>query len=178
VFLLDEGIVFLFACVYFAVTKDLVSGVLFLYWFDLSLVHVIVNDDLFLLEIDRHLGDLLFSRYLLIAFPLLVHFEYLHLPYVVIIVKIVFGCVDGFGFIFDEGDTSTDYSIISVLVVLCCFLSNLLDSLQEAVVVAVGEVTEYAHAAVDLDYLFPMGQFAWAVELDCFEFVGVAVLSL
>ena len=44
--------------------------------------------------------------------------------------------------------------------------------------VSVGVVCYYAHAAVDLDYLLPVRQFAWTVVLYRLEFVGVSVSSL
>lgn len=57
-FLLDERIVLLLTGIDLAIPQNLIPGILFLDGLDLSLLHVVVNDNLFLLEIYGHFGDL------------------------------------------------------------------------------------------------------------------------
>ena len=75
----------------------------------------------------------------------------------VVVVEVVLGCVDCIGLVLAEEHTATDDFVVPVLVVLHCLLAYLLDSLDEAVVVAIGVVLYDAHPAVDLDYLLPVG---------------------
>ena len=139
---------------------------------------MIVYGYFFLLKINIHLGNLLLGSHLLIPLPLLSHLEDLHLIDMIVIVEVVFGSVDSVRFVLDKCHSSAHNFVIPVFVELGCFLTYALYSFDEAVVVSVGVVCYYAHTAVDLDDLFPVRQFAWAVVLDRLEFVGVSVSSL
>ena len=139
---------------------------------------MVVYGHLFLLKINIHLGNLLFCGHLLIPLPLLSHLENLNLVDVIVIVEVVFGSVDSVRFILDKCHSSAHNFVIPVFVELGGFLADALYSFDETVVVSVGVVCYYAHAAVDLDNLLPVRQFAWTVVLNRLEFVGVSVSSL
>jgi hypothetical protein len=96
----------------------------------------------------------------------------------VIIIEIIFCCVDTISFIFGKGDSTVDNFIISVVIELGCFLSNFLYSFYEAIVVSIWVVTYDTHSSIDFDHLLPMWKFTWTVVLDRFEFVWVTVAAL
>ena len=175
-FLLDEGVVLLLAGVDLAVAEDLVPGVLLLDGLDLALLHVVVDDDLLLLEVDGHLGDLLLGGLQLAPLPHLAHLQDPHLAHVVVLV--VLGRVLVPQLVLQEGHAPVYDLVVPVLVQLRRLLPDLLDALDEPVVVAVGVVGDDAHAAVHLDHLLPVRHLARAVVLHSLELVRVPVLPL
>ena len=139
---------------------------------------MIVNIDFLFLEVVHHFGNLFFGVCLFISFPFLGHFQDLDFVDMIIIIKIIFGAVDGVRFIFDEDDTSADDFIISVFVYFSGLLSYFLDSFQKTIMITVRVEVYDSHAAIDFDELLPMGQFARTVVLNCLEFIGISVSSL
>lgn len=121
---------------------------------------------------------MLFGRQQLVALPLLTHLEYLDFADVVVIVKVVFGSINAFGFILDKGDCPRDYLIIFVFVVLSCLLSDLFYPLDETVVVTIGIECDNSHPSVDFDHFFPVWHLPRPIELHCLEFIGITVFSL
>jgi hypothetical protein len=175
VLLLDEGVVFLLTGVNLAVAQDFISRVLLLDGLDFTLVHVVEHRYFLLLEIHRHLRYLLLGRHQFVPFPLLGHLQDLDLSDMVVVIEVVLSRVDTVGLVLVEADCSTHHLIISVFVYLSCLLSDLFDSLDEAIMVPVRIVGDDAHAAVDLDQLLPVRQLPRTVELDRLELVRVPV---
>lgn len=176
VFLLDQRIVLLLTGVDLAISQNLIPGILFLDGLDLSLLHVVVNNHLFFLEVDGHLGDLFLCGLQLAPLPHLAHLQDPHLANVVVL--IVFRGVFVPEFVLDEGHASVDDLVVSVLVDLGSLLSDFLDALDEAIVVPVGVIGDDPHPAVDFDHLLPVRHLARAVVFHSLELVGIAIFSL
>lgn len=175
-FLLDQRIILLLTGVDLAIPQNLIPGILFFDGLDLSLLHVVIDNNLFLLEIYSHFGDLFLSWLQLAPFPHLAHLQYPHLPNVVVLV--VLGGVLVPEFVLDEGHTSVNDFIISVLVYFSSLLSDLLNPLDQTIMVSVGVIGDDAHPAVYFDHLLPMGHLARAVVFNSLELVGIPVFSL
>lgn len=133
---------------------------------------------LFFLKIDRHLGNLLLCRHQFVSFPLLAHTENFHLSYVVVVVKIILSSVNALGLILYKGHTSTHYLIVSIFIILSCFLSNFFNSFDKTVVVTIRVVGNYSHPAVHLDHLLPVRQLSRPIILDCFKIKRISVSPL
>jgi hypothetical protein len=116
VFLLDERIVLLLAGVNLAVSDDLITRVLLLDGLDLALLHVVEDDDLLLLEVNSHLGDLLLGGQQLAALPLLAHLQHAHLVDVVVLVVVDLRSVDALRLVLHECHTPVHDLIVTVLV--------------------------------------------------------------
>lgn len=117
---------------------------------------MIERSNLFLLEIYGHLGYLLLGWHQLVAFPLLTHLQDLHFADVIVIVEVVLGSINAFGFILHESHAPAHNLVIPILIEFGSLLSDFLDAFDEPVMVAIGVVGDDAHSAIYFDDLFPV----------------------
>ena len=130
------------------------------------------------LEIDWHLSNLLLCWHQFTSLPLLTHLQNFDFSYMIIIIEVVFGCVNAFGFILDKSHTSRYNFIISVLVVFGSLLSDFLNSFDEAIMISIGIVGNNSHSSIDFNYLFPMWHFTRSIELNTLKFIRITIFSL
>lgn len=81
-------------------------------------------------------------------------------------------------FKFCECSTSHGNSIISILIFLCCFFSNSLNSMNKTIIISVRIIINNSHSSINLCNLFPMWHFSWAIQLDSFKLIWITILSL
>ena len=96
----------------------------------------------------------------------------------VVIIEVVFGCVDCVWLVLLEMHAPTDHLVISVLVIFCGLLANVLDTLDKAIMIAVRIVGDDTHSPVDLNNLLPVRQLPWTIKLNSFELIGISVSPL
>lgn len=138
---------------------------------------MIVHYHLLLLEISSHLSNLLLSRHQLITLPLLTHLQDPHLAHVVVIIEVVFSSVDTLRLSLNETHSSTYDLVVPVLVDLSCTLSDLLDTLDKTVMVAIGIESDDSHPTVDLHHLLPVWHLTWPIELHCLKLERIPIPS-
>ena len=155
-FLLNQRVVFLLTRIDFSVAQNFISGVFLLDWLDLSLVHMIKHCHLLLLKVNRHFCYLLLGRHQLVSLPLLGHLEDFDLANVVVIVEVIFCCVNTVRFILMETNCPADHLVVSVLIDLGGLFPDILYSFDEPVMISVGIVSDDPHSPINLNQLLPM----------------------
>ena len=93
----------------------------------------------------------------------------------VVIVEVIFSCVDAVLFVFVESDSSADNFIVSVFVYFCGFLSDIFDTFDKSVMISVGIVCNDTHSSINFDQLLPMRQLSRTIILNSLELIRVAI---
>lgn len=178
-FLLSDRIVaFFLVGLNFSQSHYLISWILFPDGLNLAIIHVVNHNNLFLRKVNSHFGNLFFGKFHWIFFKLPWHLENAHLTNMIIVVERVFGSIHFILFCFDECDTLRNEPIISVGVQLDSSLSDLFDSLDQAVRISIGVIFDDSHSSVHFDYLFPMRHLPWTIIFYCLKLIWITVFFL
>lgn len=136
---------------------------------------MIINNDFLFLEVNCHFSNLLLSWQVFILLPLLAHLEYTHLSHVVVVIKIILGCVYTLRLVSNKGHAARYHFIIVIFINLSGPFSNFLYPFNEPIAISVRIVRDDPHSPINLHYLFPMRHFPRAIKLYSFELVRITI---
>ena len=136
---------------------------------------MVVDNDLFLFKVNCHLSNLLFGWKQLTSLPHLTHLQNLDFIDMIILIVVYLCRVDAVRFILDESHTSVYYLIVFILVNLSCFLSNLLNSFDQTIMISVRIICNDPHSSINFSDLLPVWHFARTIVLNSFKFIRIPI---